>query len=159
VKDTVKLPQKRPKEGVTAWGKEVGGLQAGLGYLPGRHRTYHTGETVTLVVRVRNVSKEAVKFQYIPKFFVETPPTVTDGDGKQVHFRYGFIELTRSHSKVEVKLAPGKEIKLGEVKLLTTHLGRAGPPPGGGDRVEIAWPGCPHRVLGVCEVPVRRSAR
>ena len=53
------------KEAFTAWGKEAGGLQAGLGYLPGEHRTYHIGETVTLVVRVRNVGKEAVKFQYL----------------------------------------------------------------------------------------------
>ena len=123
VKDAEKTLQKQEKEGFTAWGKEAGGLQAGLGYLPGEHRTYHTGETVTLVVRVRNVSKEAVKFQYIPKFFVENPPTVTDGDGRQVHFRYGVIELTEFHSKVDVNLAPGKESKLGEVKLLTTLLG------------------------------------
>ena len=118
-----KEPMETEKESFTAWGKEAGGLQAGLGYLPGQHRTYHIGETVTLVVRVRNVSKEAVKFQYIPKFFVENAPTVTDGEGKQVHFPYGVIELTEGHSKVDVNLAPGKEIKLGEVKLLTTSLG------------------------------------
>ena len=106
---------------VTAWGKEVGGLQAGL--TVAENRAYHTGETVELVVRVRNVGKEPVKFQYIPKFFVENAPTVTDGDGKQVHFRYGFIELTESHSKVDVSLAPGKEIQLGEVKLPMTLLG------------------------------------
>ena len=106
---------------VTAWGKEVGGLQAGL--TVAENRAYHTGETVELVVRVRNVGKEPVKFQYIPKFFVENAPTVTDGDGKQVHFRYGFIELTEGHSKVDVSLAPGKEIQLGEVKLPMTLLG------------------------------------
>jgi RNA polymerase sigma factor (sigma-70 family) len=122
VSDAEKVREKR-EEGFTAWGKEVGGLQAGLGYLPGQHRTYHTGETVTLVVRVRNVGTEAVKFQYIPKFFVEIPPTVTDGNGQQVHFRYGYIELTEGHSKVDVTLAPGKEIKLGEVMLQTTLLG------------------------------------
>src|SRR6266550_2561113 len=60
-----------PKEAFTAWGKEVGGLQAGLGFRPGEHRVYHHGETVTLVVRVRNVSKEEVKFQYLKEFFME----------------------------------------------------------------------------------------
>jgi hypothetical protein len=119
-----KAPEKQEeKEGFTAWGKEAGGLQAGLGYLPGQRRTYHTGETVTLVARVRNVGKEAVKCQYIPEFFMENPPTVTDVEGKQVHFQYGVIELTDGHSVVDVNLAPGKEIKLGEVKLLTTLLG------------------------------------
>jgi hypothetical protein len=115
--------QDQEKEGFTAWGKEAGGLQAGLGYLPDQHRAYHTGETVTLVVRVRNVSKEPVKFQYIPNFFVENPPTVMDVEGNQVHFGYGVLELSDGHSVVDVNLAPGKEIKLGEVKLPTTLLG------------------------------------
>jgi RNA polymerase sigma factor (sigma-70 family) len=126
VEEQAKVPQKqeeKEQEDFTAWGKEAGGLQAGLGYLPGQRRAYRTGETVTLAVRVRNVGKEAVKFQYIPEFFVENPPTVTDGNGKQVHFGYGVIELTDGHSVVDVNLAPGKEIKLGEVKLLTTLLG------------------------------------
>src|SRR5262249_6561136 len=48
----------------TAWGKEVGGLQAGLGIA--EKRAYHTGETVTLAVRVRNLSKEVVKVQDLP---------------------------------------------------------------------------------------------
>ena len=80
-------PQKQGQEreeGFTAWGKEVGGLQAGLGYHPGQKRAYSHGETVRLVVRVRNVGKEEVKFQYLRQFFIETPPTVTDADGKPV---------------------------------------------------------------------------
>jgi hypothetical protein len=36
----------------TAWGKEVDGVQAGLGYWSGAKRAYHTGETVRLVIRV-----------------------------------------------------------------------------------------------------------
>src|SRR5207247_9673652 len=35
-----KLKPKRDKEAFTAWGKEVGGLQAGLGYHPGQKRAY-----------------------------------------------------------------------------------------------------------------------
>ena len=80
-------PQKQGQEreeSFTAWGKEIGGLQAGLGYHPGQKRAYSHGETVRLVVRVRNVGKEEVKFQYLGKFFVETPPTVTDAEGKPV---------------------------------------------------------------------------
>jgi hypothetical protein len=45
VKDAEKLPEKVEKAGFTAWGREVGGLQAGLGYPPGQHRTSYTGET------------------------------------------------------------------------------------------------------------------
>ena len=71
-------------DNLTAWGMEVDGLQAGLGFRQGEDRAYSHGETVKLVVRVRNVGKEAVKFQYLREFFYENPPTVTDGDGKQV---------------------------------------------------------------------------
>jgi RNA polymerase sigma factor (sigma-70 family) len=105
------------KKDVTAWGKEAGGLQAGLGYLPGQHRTYQIGETVTLVVRVRNVRKEAVKVQYLRNFFMEKPPTVTDGEGKPVPFAYGVFDLAAAHLPVDVNLAPGKEIELYELKL------------------------------------------
>ena len=66
---------KQQKEAFTAWGKEVDGLQAGLGYRAGENRAYSHGETVTLVIRVRNVGKEAVKFSYVQPF-IEHWPTV-----------------------------------------------------------------------------------
>lgn len=120
VKEPEKQPQKGEKEAFTEWGKEVGGLQAGLGYPPGQHPTYYTSETARLVVRVRNVGKDAVKFQYYPLFFKQKPPTVTDGGGKPVDFRYGLLDTARFHVPVDVNLAPGKEIVLGEVELPTT---------------------------------------
>ena len=56
-------------------GQGVGGLQAGLGYRPGEKRVYRHGETVKLVVRVRNVGKEEVKFSVLPQeFFTRTRP-------------------------------------------------------------------------------------
>jgi hypothetical protein len=109
------VKQEKEKEGFTAWGKEAGGMQAGLGFRPGEHRAYTTGETVTLVVRVRNVGKKEVKFEYLCQFFIETPPTVTDGKGKPVPLdpvtAFGF------HVPVKVNFAPGKEIELYELKL------------------------------------------
>ncbi len=107
---------KQEKEGFTAWGKEAGGLQAGLGYLPGQHRAYHLGETVTLVVRVRNVCKEAVKFQYLRQFFIERPPAVTDDKGNSVSLT-SVSYAGGGHFPVEVTLAPGKEIELYELML------------------------------------------
>src|SRR5262249_42453657 len=76
---TVEFEVKPAKESTTAWGKEVGGLQAGRGFGPGEQRAYTHGETVTLVVRVRNVGKEAVSSKYPKKYFIDTPPAVTDG--------------------------------------------------------------------------------
>jgi hypothetical protein len=103
-----------PKEAFTAWGKEVGGLQAGLGFRPGEKRAYSHGETVKLVVRVRNVGKKEVKFQYVPAFFLERQPTVTDGDGKPVHLDRGLAQPGKTHPSRDVTLAPGKEIELHE---------------------------------------------
>jgi RNA polymerase sigma factor (sigma-70 family) len=111
----VNAPQKQEKEAFTAWGKEVAGLQAGLGFRPGEKRAYSHGETVKLVVRVRNVGKEEVKFQYLRQFFIETPPAVTDGKGKPVPL--GKVDAGGLvHVPVEVNLAPGKEIELYELK-------------------------------------------
>jgi beta-lactamase regulating signal transducer with metallopeptidase domain len=115
--ERVKSPatSEQEKEAFTAWGKEVGGLQAGLGLRPGEKRAYHTGETVRLVVRVRNVSKEAVKFEYLRQFFIENPPAVTYPQGELVPLQH--VEALGFHSPRKVNLAPEKEIELYELKL------------------------------------------
>jgi hypothetical protein len=102
---------RQEKESFTAWGKEIGGLQAGLGFRPGEKRAYGHGETVTLVVRVRNVGKKEVEFQYLKEFFKENPPIVTDSDGKKLP-GYKILYTPLVHAPEEVSLAPGKEIEL-----------------------------------------------
>jgi RNA polymerase sigma factor (sigma-70 family) len=112
----VREPLAADQEAFTAWGKEVGGLTAGVGYRPGEKRPYGPGQTVKLVVRVRNLGKEEVTFRYLKEFFIETPPTVTDDKGKAVPLgRRDAGGLV--HVPVEVSLAPGKEVELAEVKL------------------------------------------
>jgi RNA polymerase sigma factor (sigma-70 family) len=92
-----------------AWGKEVGGLQAGL--CTAERGPYRHGETITLVIRVRNVGKEAVKFKYIQQYLDENPPTVTGADGKTIP--QGKTSVTGViHVPVEVSLEPGKEVVL-----------------------------------------------
>jgi hypothetical protein len=111
-----KKVQEEQKEAFTAWGEEVAGLhlQAGLGLRPGERRAYHYGETVTVVVRVRNVGKEAVNFQYLKKFFVENLPIVTDADGKTVPQPH--LGALGFHRPEEVSLAPGQEIELASLQ-------------------------------------------
>lgn len=96
------------KQPMTAWGEPVGGLQAGLSVRPDR-KVYYYGETVTLVVRVRNISKQPVKLKYIGQFLVEKPPTVTESGKAISQLR---IDVPGSHAPVEVTLQPGKEIEL-----------------------------------------------
>jgi RNA polymerase sigma factor (sigma-70 family) len=102
--------QNPEKKSFTAWGKEVGGLQAGLDLRPAGQRAYRLGETVTLSVRVRNVGKETVKFNYIRQFLDENPPTITDADGNMVPQQR--TAMLGFHSPTEVSLPPGKEIAL-----------------------------------------------
>ncbi|HEX4613062.1 MAG TPA: TIGR03067 domain-containing protein, partial [Urbifossiella sp.] len=98
------------KEAFTAWGEEVGGLQAGL-EVKGR-KTYRLGETITLLVRVRNAGKEAVKFEYIRQFLDEHPPGVTGADGKSIpQATSGVTGIV--HVPVGVSLEPGEDVVLG----------------------------------------------
>lgn len=110
----VEEPKKEPedkREAFAAWGKEVGGLQAGLMCVPSDKRTFRHRETVTLVVRVRNVGKEVVKFQYLKQFLDETPLTVTDADGMPVPHPGGKA-IEGEHAPVDVALKPGEEVVL-----------------------------------------------
>ncbi len=122
--------QEKEKENFTVWGKEINGLQAGLGFRPGQKRAYHHGETVTLVVRVRNVSKEDVKFRYLKEFFMEKPPTVTGGEGKTI--RLGGVDFFHVDIPVDVNLTPGKDMELHDLKIKLAPAG------GSGDVTEVS---------------------
>ncbi len=104
----------RNEEGFTVWGKEVGGLRAGLGLPAGEKRVYHHGDTVRLVVWIRNVSQEDVKVHILFPFF-ERQLAVTNDEGQaipQEKVNKGLGE----HNSGEITLAPGKEIQLHELK-------------------------------------------
>jgi hypothetical protein len=143
--------QEKEKEGFTAWGKEVGVLQAGLGFRPGEKRAYGHGETVTLVVRVRNIGKKEVEFQYLKEFFKENPPIVTDADGKKLP-GYKILFTPLEHVPEEVSLAPGKEIELSseQYQLMPTnergkgHSGRFQPLWTGTGKVSVQY----NRLFG-----------
>ncbi len=119
-------PPKTPvKEPFTAWGKEIGGLQAGLGFKAGGKRAFSHGEKVKLVVRVRNVGKEEAKFDYIPEHFIENPPAVLDEKAKAVSLARGLVD-TGAQIGREANLAPGEEIELAELTLEFSSRNEAG---------------------------------
>ncbi len=101
----------------TAWGKQTGGLQAGLGFYANERRAYQFGETARVAVRVKNVSKETVKFQYLHSFFDETPPLLLRQDGQPVQFKAAAISSAKYDLPKSIELAPGKEIELYQVKI------------------------------------------
>jgi hypothetical protein len=117
VKEPAKQPQKKEeKKSFTAWGKEIDGLQAGLGYHPGQKRAYSPGETVKLVVRVRNVSKKEVNITYIPAYYFDWPPSVTGGEGMAAP-QLRVPGKGGDYNRKELTLAPGKEVELAEVRI------------------------------------------
>lgn len=99
----------------TSWGKEAGGLQAGLGFESGHQRAYAPGETVKLIVRVRNVGKEKVSFQYLRHYFIENPPTVMNDLGEPLAFKDG--TTLEPYKVMEAIVEPGKELELYELSI------------------------------------------
>ena len=90
---------------------------SGLGVRPARSGPTVTAKRSRWVIRVRNVGKEAVKFEYLKQFFIDEPPSVTDGKGKAVRL-FAFLRGRRPVSQAGgSELAPGKETELYELNL------------------------------------------
>jgi RNA polymerase sigma factor (sigma-70 family) len=145
-----KQQKERDREGFTAWGEAVGGLQGGLGFHPGQKRAYSHGETVRLVVRVRNVGKEVVNFQYLRQFFISTPPAVTDGEGQPVPLE-PFPTAFGRHIPQKVVLAPGKEIELYELMFKLRPASEVGDYP----RTKVGPEALAERLWGAGKVRVQ----
>jgi hypothetical protein len=101
----------------TAWGNEVDGLQVGLGYYPGQKRAYRHGETVRLVVRLRNVGQNRVQFPFVPTHLAEALPTLTDSEGNAVPLGQPPTQ-ERRHARQSIILSPGSEVELTEITLV-----------------------------------------
>jgi RNA polymerase sigma factor (sigma-70 family) len=150
------VPAGKPEKEDTAWGQVVGGLQAGLGFRPGENRVYRHGDTAKLVVRVRNVSKQDINFQYLRHFFIENPPKVTDDAGKPVAFKDA--SPRGIYKPWDAKLEPGKEIELYELNVELSNGQGIGIPKGstlmGTGRFSVQY----ERVLGnsfLSSVPIK----
>jgi RNA polymerase sigma factor (sigma-70 family) len=94
-----------------AWGKEVDGVQVGI--LFGEDRVYKVGETVTLIVRLRNNGKKDVPFNPSDEYFYKNPPLITGAGGKSVKIKAFSVFGIISQNSV----APGKEAELVKLRL------------------------------------------
>jgi uncharacterized protein (TIGR03067 family) len=104
------------KDDETAWGETVGGLQAGVAFSKGGRRAYRIGETVPLVVRLRNVTDKVHSFDYTDGFFVENPPAVTDAAGKPARLSQ-FPILAGLWRRLHLSLAAGQTVEFGSLDL------------------------------------------
>ncbi len=110
--------RQKKKEKVTAWGKEVDGVQIGISL--GEQRAYKVGEAVTLIVRVRNNGKKEVPYYNADsdggEYFLRNPPLITDAQGEPVKIkRILLFALIEGNSVTSI--APGKEADLSKLTL------------------------------------------
>ena len=113
--------KKETPVGQIIWGKEVKGLQAGIG-IRGDPKNYRIGEEVPLEVRVRNVGKEPVKIAYSSARLLHSRPEVADAAGKRLTAagdnRLVMPPAPRYYIPiVDGVLKPGEEIVFAQVQL------------------------------------------
>jgi RNA polymerase sigma factor (sigma-70 family) len=118
----VSLMVKEKASADAAWGKAVGGLQAGVAFRKGQRRPYGLGEAVTLVVWVRNVNDKPLKFDYTDGYMVETPPTVKDADGQPASLS-PFPILAGIWRPLHATLKAGEEFEVGSLQLALEEAG------------------------------------
>ncbi len=134
-----------------AWGKAVGGLQAGVAFRKGQKRAYRLGEAVTLVVWVRNVGDKPLTFDYTDGYMVERPPTVKDADGKPAKLS-PFPMLGGLWRPLHATLKPGEEFEVGTLRLALEEAGAKKPEgptlyaaPG---KYRVSYEGMPRSTFG-----------
>jgi RNA polymerase sigma factor (sigma-70 family) len=122
----VSLMVKEKASADAAWGKAVGGFQAGVAFRKGQRRPYHLGEVVTLVVWVRNVTDKPLAFDYTDGYMVEAPPRAKDADGKAAKLSE-FPILCGIWRPLHATLKAGEEFEVGSLRLALEAAG--GPKP------------------------------
>jgi hypothetical protein len=74
--EPAKQQKEKAREALTAWGKEVDGVQIGIQL--GENRVYRVGESATLIVRIRNNGKKEVPYSNGDsnggEYFLRNPP-------------------------------------------------------------------------------------
>jgi RNA polymerase sigma factor (sigma-70 family) len=109
---TDKPPGARPAAENTAWGKAIDGVEYGLAFADNR-RTYHIGDTVTLVLKARNVGSKPTSITQNRLDHFSTTPAITDADGKAVKIAPAQQPVPLSPSLKTIKLAPQQIVFLG----------------------------------------------
>ena len=115
-------PEERDRAGKAAppgrivWGEAVDGLQAGIAFRERRRDTYSVGETIPLVVILRNVDKAPITLAYSTARLRFVRPDIVDADGNRPSLRMPpwVRYVVTTEKKV---LAPGDEMTFGPADL------------------------------------------
>jgi hypothetical protein len=126
--DRASVPGQEKPDAI-AWGEAVDGLKAGIGFRPGDKHSYQEGQSVTLVVYLRNVSGRRTTVSIIETLFEEWLPLVEDQRGTKQTVVAGPRNLGEV-SIVKRTLEAGETIRLGTAWLLIEKPGWKGPAAG-----------------------------
>ena len=94
-----------------AWGDEVNGLQAGIGFTSDVRKIYRVGEKIAFLVKLRNPGREAVNYNAHFNPLAYAVPVVRDATGKAVTVTPGHRPESPSTSRPTLKA--GQEINFG----------------------------------------------
>lgn len=102
--------------GRIVWGEAANGLQAGIAFRESRRDTYTLGESVPLVVILRNVGEAPITLTYSSARLRFVRPHIVDADGNRPSLRMPpwVRYVVTTEKKV---LAPGGEMTFGPVDL------------------------------------------
>ncbi len=131
------------------WGNEVNGLQLGIGLTPGYNAVYGPGDKIDFVLKLRNLSKTAIKYVFqaapfeaaIPNVEIALPRT---GSGRKSsrpgpdadHLPYTHCGVSMpfevsKRASIEMEIAPGEVIEIGKQRIALwgplAERGSAGP--------------------------------
>jgi hypothetical protein len=119
-KDSAKAAAPAPREAHhLAWGEAVGGLQAGIAFDGSDRRAYTMGETVPLVVKLRNVGAEPITISFPSSGLRHSRPIVEDADGGSARV-YMPPAVRYRIPTVKQVLKPGEEREFSRVQLVLT---------------------------------------
>jgi hypothetical protein len=102
-----------------AWGEAVGGLQAGIGFDDSDRRTYSIGETVPLVVKLRNVGAQPIAISFPSTGLRHSRPSIEDAEGGSARV-YMPPAVRYLIPTVRQVLKPGEEMEFSRVQLVLT---------------------------------------
>jgi hypothetical protein len=116
---TSEAAKTKEEEPITAWGKEVGGLQAG--FCITNANDIHIGGKVKAVVKLRNVSQETISASAVPLWVLMSPPMVVDSQGKPVRTTDGPYPLL-DFDPTKLTLKPGEEVDFDKTEIPVAEL-------------------------------------
>ncbi len=110
-----------------AWGKATNGLQAGLAFRPADKHSYHVGDNIGFLLKLRNVSDRPIEMPYlVVARDARVGPSVLDADGKRPPMSGPAYTSVGGRAINKLALAAGQEVEFASPELIFGPVGEPG---------------------------------